>query len=974
MFSVDDDTTASGRPFCGREEQLARLLSAWLEVKRGDGPQAVAILGESGFGKTRLVQEFYAELVRSEQDGAGGYWPPVLARDGNNLQINPPEASWDAAATLPFLWWGVRLTNLQDHNQVAAGALAGHVGPYLVPHLEPVNRELRRRHRLREVAKLGGAVAADLAGDLVPALGLIKRFGEIGLELKGIHDAWRQDRQVLSATEQAAAKRASLVEEVLADLGKLFAAPKGVRVPAVIVVDDAHFSPQDPGMVELVAGLLKRAEQGSWPLLLLVTHWQREWALQLEPGAEASIAQALVVAATAPAQDAERPMVIGSLLLGPVPDLRPVLASRLPGIDDRQAAALLARAGGNPRFLDELLRLVDLGGRGMFVGRDTSGRLTEDALTELLAAGTALQQLVTTRLAHSPDDVQQAVVLAALQGDEFLPDLVADVAPALGEEAAPVATGLKEASRTHAFVALDATGVGEFVQPLYREVAAKRLGFWFDSAEASQVLTDAVRRRMNSEHDPSEPRRLTALYRLAARVLADADDPADRRTAAHALHWLSAWAERSGDVHGLQVTAARLANLLGTLPDELLINDLDWLNITAAKLSQFGATAARRRLLERAVSLAESRSASEGPPSARDFAHRALAEAALAAFEDEQGAVGEGAARWQRAAASLERLQADQAQDSFVLEVAQQVTAALAAKLAGAGRLSEAERAYRECLSLLAHLKAADPRAADHYTALTVTCLFGLADCAMFTGDEPNAVALLREAEGLARDLQARAPSVAHARTLAHALHRLTTIATLAGDDLGTRPADLLRESLALARSNLAALPGVSWALQDVATLLEALPAHVANQPGGLDEAFGLVMEALALWREVEALEPPGAVRSNLAKCLLRVADVAYARGDLAVAKEHVTLSLELSREDAVRVGPGAAALALMSAIPQAALIAAAVGDEGSALALLAEAEDAYPTAAAFSQSLADRLAGRVASVRATISQVQDGD
>lgn len=92
-------------PFCGRNEQLDALRGAWQEVRSGDGPRAAVILGESGLGKTRLVQEFYAWLVASEQPA--GYWPPTLAQDGNNLHINPAESSWDAAAPLPFLWWGI---------------------------------------------------------------------------------------------------------------------------------------------------------------------------------------------------------------------------------------------------------------------------------------------------------------------------------------------------------------------------------------------------------------------------------------------------------------------------------------------------------------------------------------------------------------------------------------------------------------------------------------------------------------------------------------------------------------------------------------------------------------------------------------------------------------------------------------------------------------------------------------------------
>jgi tetratricopeptide (TPR) repeat protein len=86
-----------------------------------------------------------------------------------------------------------------------------------------------------------------------------------------------------------------------------------------------------------------------------------------------------------------------------------------------QAAALLERAGGNPRYLDEILRYATgVRGRALFEGRDPARPLTAAGLQELLARSVALVDLIAERLAASPDAVQQAVVLAALQGPEVL--------------------------------------------------------------------------------------------------------------------------------------------------------------------------------------------------------------------------------------------------------------------------------------------------------------------------------------------------------------------------------------------------------------------------------------------------------------------------------------------------------------------------------------------------------------------------
>src|SRR5690606_13435304 len=172
------------------------------------GPRTAVLLAESGLGKTRLAQEFYDRLVQTDQ-GPDGYWPLQLGAEGNNLLVNPPPASWNAAAHMPFLWWGVRLTDHDERNRVATGVLAAHVDDHLVPHLEPFHREQRRRQRLLQLAKVGGAVAADAVLDLVPFLGLVKKAGEGGMELKSIHDAWREDRRTLDAAALVEQRRDS---------------------------------------------------------------------------------------------------------------------------------------------------------------------------------------------------------------------------------------------------------------------------------------------------------------------------------------------------------------------------------------------------------------------------------------------------------------------------------------------------------------------------------------------------------------------------------------------------------------------------------------------------------------------------------------------------------------------------------------------------------------------------------------------
>ena len=48
-------------PLVGRDEEIAMLMRRWERARQGDG-QLVLIVGEPGFGKSRLIEEFHARL------------------------------------------------------------------------------------------------------------------------------------------------------------------------------------------------------------------------------------------------------------------------------------------------------------------------------------------------------------------------------------------------------------------------------------------------------------------------------------------------------------------------------------------------------------------------------------------------------------------------------------------------------------------------------------------------------------------------------------------------------------------------------------------------------------------------------------------------------------------------------------------------------------------------------------------------
>lgn len=470
--------------FCGREPELEMLMSAFRRVEAGDGPEVAVVLGESGLGKTRLVQEFYARLSTSiDAEGECGYWPDRMVRDGNNLKVNPDPAECNPSqvANMRFLWWGIRMLDRTGHN-AGMGGLSESV-PLLRAHLEPFARARVLSARVKDAAKSAAIDAAIEIGNLF-TFGLLG-LGRLGLDhasnWKAIVDERREFAGMDAAGEQAR-QRESLVDIVLADLEALFAAgeKKGEPLPAIILLDDAQWLSADEAAATFIARLLRRAETENWPLLVLATHWEKEWNDAEADTTNASLPMLLR------GWDEARKTVIA---LGKEPDLEEMVEVGFPGLHPHQVKLVLRKAGGNPRLLDEVLR--DLANSpAYFSNADLSSPLTGEGMDYLGAARYEIHQLVAKRLSQADPDLQLAIAFSGAQGLRFLPRLT-DMA-ALKCSRGSACGRVREAERPHAFVTSVTDRVREFAQPFYRDVARERLPRLLSEEKAIAALRESV--------------------------------------------------------------------------------------------------------------------------------------------------------------------------------------------------------------------------------------------------------------------------------------------------------------------------------------------------------------------------------------------------------------------------------------------------------------------------------------------------
>ena len=148
--------------FEGRDSELSQLRNMWTKAKTGE-PQLALILGETGLGKTRLVQELFAYLSKDETEDPEGYWPAAL-KQGKDLAYNAPHELINPEKTMPWLWWGLRFSAPSDRNSSRIVSPFEQESPDLMVHVDPILRLRGRKELNKEVAKTFVGLLADIAG------------------------------------------------------------------------------------------------------------------------------------------------------------------------------------------------------------------------------------------------------------------------------------------------------------------------------------------------------------------------------------------------------------------------------------------------------------------------------------------------------------------------------------------------------------------------------------------------------------------------------------------------------------------------------------------------------------------------------------------------------------------------------------------------------------------------------------------
>lgn len=581
------------RRFIGRDAELAllrdRLLKCAPSLAGRAGERAVptvmVLVGDSGQGKSRLVQEFYRRIACSPGQGgldAEGYWPDAFADpDASAKGVNPAIPAGHTVGKHPsFIWWGVRWPEPPDG---CAPSMAQLTAPAFLDLLE-VHRDGRRRRveKMLDVAARGAKLATN---SLIPGLDDVPILKQVQQAIQASGDArdvaraiedgregvrdWLKGQDAARAAERRARSALGIVRRnLLRILDPVGIGPmRDAATPLVLWLDDAQW--MTPDEAACLHGLLVDAARSRLPLFVVATHWESDWRR-----AQAELARARTAGATAVtdlhgvvhglasgvnAGRSAQSVVLEQVMLdsqGPRRlDLGPCLDAALPGLTAPQRAQVLRLAGGNPLLfrliVDDLERYP-----ARFEGGVPTSCLTAEAERDLssIAAGEARRTFVGRRIRDLDIGVRRVLEMGSMQGSEFLREVTCEAAAERGIHRDEAMQALENA-RSEAILDDDPGGPTlVFRQDIYRDVLQGSLGEQERRSIEAAIRSVLVRLSLDGADRPGPSRDL--INELASRFLAAPGGQVDWGSRESML-WIRALVEHleALDRHGLDIQA-----------------------------------------------------------------------------------------------------------------------------------------------------------------------------------------------------------------------------------------------------------------------------------------------------------------------------------------------------------------------------------------------------------------------------------
>jgi tetratricopeptide (TPR) repeat protein len=480
--------------FLGREEELRWLRTAWELAAQGK-PQFRVITAESGYGKTRLVQAFYTWL--STECDPGNYWPNTMLSEDRRLHVMPDLDEVESSGQIPWFWWGLRCDDPTDRK--ATSPISPFIQERERPSFTAYEKRLFAKENEQEAIKKVGFKAVKAGMGVVPFLDAVVNAFDAGKDAWDVFLVGKEHREYCRGAAVEVAEKEK-IEDALNFFQSLLDPRKGVLDgrPVVLILDDAHW--MDPISLEIVRELWRRAQSQNFPLLIVATHWQKEWNLAFAAAPPTSNGFSESIAGWIRQQKVESPTIatesadaIEFRELGKLPEVRQILLVAFPGLDQEQVDFICSEVDGNPQHIHEVIELLKRKPQ-WFPDKDPSKALNAGWRGYLTREQLDLQQLESERFDGAPDYLKELLGAASAQGNRFLQEFTIEVAGALGFDNVGKSDGdagshLLAADKPYALAeALDERSM-EFRSVNLRKCAETYLQECCDSGEVATAIT-----------------------------------------------------------------------------------------------------------------------------------------------------------------------------------------------------------------------------------------------------------------------------------------------------------------------------------------------------------------------------------------------------------------------------------------------------------------------------------------------------
>ena len=477
------------RVFVGadRVDSVDALAQAFATVVDGGGSRMVVLSAPTGFGKTKIVQEFYARLAKTQPMPT--YWPARLEGDSSQRWTQTRKSVFPSSFTVPdgaelsWLWWGVSCFVRQDGRYAQAlfddvTQLAAHGGS-LYDRLTAGDAAGRTFDGSSALISALGLLGVALVPPVAIGVGIVGAGRSVwqNKDLLTRFTKWRKERDPRRNEARVDGEghgRGSQIREIAENVTAV-----SRKVPVVLVVDDAQWA--DSTLVEFIDTVLGNSQ-----------------------------AQVLIVATTWPINDDTvdefgpfQEWFAKTRRVDTFQDVVKVIS--LPSLSDDDVAALiraeytqLAYEGAPPlsgHVVDGVAALVGvtpMGVRALFGLERTRKLIGQGALTvdELGRLPRDLEDALRLYWDEVPRSVQTLLAMAAVAGFRFLPTPIIAAATAQGINDATIQLG--QGQSPYSFVKGLDSDLAAFVDPIFFDTAYRAADDYFTTSQRDLIRQSIV--------------------------------------------------------------------------------------------------------------------------------------------------------------------------------------------------------------------------------------------------------------------------------------------------------------------------------------------------------------------------------------------------------------------------------------------------------------------------------------------------